>query len=60
MARSEITGKRKLAAACRFGVESDHGPAALDEIAGDGAAHDAQSDDTHCPICHVTSESLVL
>ena len=51
-------GKRKLAPARRLGVESDDGPAALGEVAGDGAPHDAQSDDTHCPICHVTSSLL--
>src|SRR5882757_3428893 len=53
-------GKRKLAPARRFDVESDDFPAALDEVASDGAPHDAQSNDTHGPICHVTSNLLAL
>jgi hypothetical protein len=34
-------GKRKLIPARRFGVESDDDPAARDEVASDGAPHDA-------------------
>jgi len=50
------SGKRKLVPARRFGVESDDGPAALDEVARDGAAHDAEANDPHGAICHVTSD----
>ena len=40
-------GHRKLGAPCGVGVEADHAPSAIDEIAGDRASHDAKPDDSN-------------
>ena len=41
------TGERKLGASCGVDVKADDAPAALDEIAGDRASHDAKPDDSN-------------
>ena len=40
-------GVRKLGASRRVDVEADHAPAALDQVAGDRASHDAKPDDSN-------------
>ncbi len=41
------TGQRELGAPCRVDVKADDAPAALDQIAGDRASHDAKPDDSN-------------
>ena len=40
-------GLRQLGALGGVDIEADHAPAALDEVAGDRAAHDAKPDDSN-------------
>jgi hypothetical protein len=39
-------GQRKLGSLCGVSIEADHGPSALNEIAGDRTTHDAKPDDS--------------
>ena len=40
-------GLRKLGASRGVGIEADHAPSALDEVAGDRASHDAKADNSN-------------
>ena len=43
-------GLRQLGSRRGVGIETDDPPAALDEIAGDRASHDAKADDCNGPV----------